>query len=170
MGNQPTCSCPSEYQGDQCQYSEFTCFHMSCCFVFSPVSSGDFTLPVRLPVLSYVRRILPQQRNVLTNLQRHQTLPVLQSVHRKPVRAGQMSVLWNGQVFYIPFERSHLQVHTLNANSVTAGGILCSLLTPTFCGCSCPNGQIQPSCYTCLNYCSRGQCSVDSRTLLPQCK
>uniref|UniRef100_A0A3Q2Z7I5 EGF-like domain-containing protein n=1 Tax=Hippocampus comes TaxID=109280 RepID=A0A3Q2Z7I5_HIPCM len=35
--------------------------------------------------------------------------------------------------------------------------------------CSCPNGQTQPSCYTCLDYCSNGQCTVDSRTLLPQC-
>uniref|UniRef100_A0A673BUV4 Low density lipoprotein receptor-related protein 1Ab n=1 Tax=Sphaeramia orbicularis TaxID=375764 RepID=A0A673BUV4_9TELE len=35
--------------------------------------------------------------------------------------------------------------------------------------CSCPNGQIQPSCYSCLDYCANGQCSVDARTLLPQC-
>uniref|UniRef100_A0A667YNG9 LDL receptor related protein 1 n=1 Tax=Myripristis murdjan TaxID=586833 RepID=A0A667YNG9_9TELE len=36
--------------------------------------------------------------------------------------------------------------------------------------CSCPNGQTQPSCYTCLDFCTNGQCSVDPRTLLPQCK
>ncbi|XP_028437900.1 low-density lipoprotein receptor-related protein 1 isoform X2 [Perca flavescens] len=36
--------------------------------------------------------------------------------------------------------------------------------------CSCPNGQTQPSCYSCLNYCSNGHCTVDTRTLLPQCK
>lgn len=36
--------------------------------------------------------------------------------------------------------------------------------------CSCPNGHVQPSCYTCLDYCANGQCSVDSRTLLPRCK
>ncbi|XP_030279710.1 low-density lipoprotein receptor-related protein 1-like isoform X1 [Sparus aurata] len=36
--------------------------------------------------------------------------------------------------------------------------------------CSCPNGQTQPSCFTCRDYCSNGQCSVDTRTLLPQCK
>lgn len=36
--------------------------------------------------------------------------------------------------------------------------------------CLCPNGRTQPSCYSCLDYCANGQCSVDTRTLLPQCK
>ncbi|TKS77601.1 Prolow-density lipoprotein receptor-related protein 1 [Collichthys lucidus] len=62
-------------------------------------------------------------------------------------------------------------------------GYQCELDKCLFCGtgkcltsssgevsCSCPNGQTQPSCYTCLDYCSNGQCTVDTRTLLPQCK
>uniref|UniRef100_A0A3B4APF0 EGF-like domain-containing protein n=1 Tax=Periophthalmus magnuspinnatus TaxID=409849 RepID=A0A3B4APF0_9GOBI len=30
--------------------------------------------------------------------------------------------------------------------------------------CRCPNDRIQPSCYTCLDYCANGQCSVDTHT------
>lgn len=84
--------------------------------------------PVLLPLLSCVRRVLSQQRNLLTNLQRHQTLPVLQPVRRAPVRAGQMSVLRNGQVFHLPFQPGHLQVRARNANGVIAEGILCGLV------------------------------------------
>ncbi|CAB1336713.1 unnamed protein product [Coregonus sp. 'balchen'] len=35
---------------------------------------------------------------------------------------------------------------------------------------NCPNGQTQPSCYTCLDFCTKGLCSIQPRTLLPQCK
>ncbi|XP_023125210.2 low-density lipoprotein receptor-related protein 1 isoform X1 [Amphiprion ocellaris] len=62
-------------------------------------------------------------------------------------------------------------------------GYQCELDKCVFCGtgkcltsssgevsCSCPNGQTQPSCYTCFDYCANGQCSVDPRSLLPQCK
>ncbi|MEQ2206785.1 hypothetical protein XENOCAPTIV_002905 [Xenoophorus captivus] len=37
------------------------------------------------------------------------------------------------------------------------------------CLCSCTNGHTQSSCYTCLDYCAQGQCSFDTRTLLPTC-
>ncbi|XP_035377067.1 low-density lipoprotein receptor-related protein 1 isoform X2 [Electrophorus electricus] len=36
--------------------------------------------------------------------------------------------------------------------------------------CSCANDRIQPSCFTCNDFCINGQCSVDPRTMLPQCK
>uniref|UniRef100_A0A3B3DQV2 EGF-like domain-containing protein n=1 Tax=Oryzias melastigma TaxID=30732 RepID=A0A3B3DQV2_ORYME len=61
-------------------------------------------------------------------------------------------------------------------------GLLCDLDKCQFCGtgkcltsstgeisCRCANDQIQPSCFSCLNYCTHGQCSVNPRTLLPQC-
>uniref|UniRef100_A0A8C2EPV9 Low density lipoprotein receptor-related protein 1Aa n=1 Tax=Cyprinus carpio TaxID=7962 RepID=A0A8C2EPV9_CYPCA len=35
--------------------------------------------------------------------------------------------------------------------------------------CSCTSGRIQPSCYTCEEYCANGQCSL-SATNFPQCK
>ncbi|KAA0708058.1 Low-density lipoprotein receptor-related protein 1 [Triplophysa tibetana] len=35
--------------------------------------------------------------------------------------------------------------------------------------CRCSNGRIQPSCYTCEEYCANGQCSL-GLTNLPQCK
>ncbi|MCJ8744682.1 hypothetical protein PDJAM_G00121600 [Pangasius djambal] len=34
---------------------------------------------------------------------------------------------------------------------------------------SCPNGRIQPSCYTCDGYCANGPCSLSAANL-PQCK
>uniref|UniRef100_A0A3B3RZD4 LDL receptor related protein 1 n=1 Tax=Paramormyrops kingsleyae TaxID=1676925 RepID=A0A3B3RZD4_9TELE len=36
--------------------------------------------------------------------------------------------------------------------------------------CRCPNGKIQPSCYTCSEYCVNGQCSVNPQTQLPECR
>uniref|UniRef100_A0A8C9VTS3 LDL receptor related protein 1 n=1 Tax=Scleropages formosus TaxID=113540 RepID=A0A8C9VTS3_SCLFO len=35
--------------------------------------------------------------------------------------------------------------------------------------CRCPNGKIQPSCYTCDGYCANGQCSINPQTQLPEC-
>uniref|UniRef100_A0A8C7TM20 EGF-like domain-containing protein n=1 Tax=Oncorhynchus mykiss TaxID=8022 RepID=A0A8C7TM20_ONCMY len=34
----------------------------------------------------------------------------------------------------------------------------------------CTNGRVQPSCYTCDEYCANGQCSVNQHTHLPECK
>ncbi|XP_029548487.1 low-density lipoprotein receptor-related protein 1 [Salmo trutta] len=36
--------------------------------------------------------------------------------------------------------------------------------------CICTNGRVQPSCYTCDEYCANGQCSVNPHTHLPECK
>ncbi|XP_042180439.1 low-density lipoprotein receptor-related protein 1-like isoform X1 [Oncorhynchus tshawytscha] len=36
--------------------------------------------------------------------------------------------------------------------------------------CICTNGRVQLSCYTCDEYCANGQCSVNPRTHLPECK
>ncbi|KAK6321281.1 hypothetical protein J4Q44_G00082570 [Coregonus suidteri] len=36
--------------------------------------------------------------------------------------------------------------------------------------CICTNSRVQPSCYTCDEYCANGQCSVNPRTHLPECK
>uniref|UniRef100_A0A674B3R5 LDL receptor related protein 1 n=1 Tax=Salmo trutta TaxID=8032 RepID=A0A674B3R5_SALTR len=36
--------------------------------------------------------------------------------------------------------------------------------------CVCTNGRVQPSCYTCDEYCANGQCSVNPHTHLPECK
>ncbi|KPP78525.1 low-density lipoprotein receptor-related protein 1-like [Scleropages formosus] len=36
--------------------------------------------------------------------------------------------------------------------------------------CRCPNGKIQPSCYTCDGYCANGQCSINPQTQLPECQ
>uniref|UniRef100_A0AAY4DFM0 EGF-like domain-containing protein n=1 Tax=Denticeps clupeoides TaxID=299321 RepID=A0AAY4DFM0_9TELE len=36
--------------------------------------------------------------------------------------------------------------------------------------CSCKNGRIQPSCYSCEEYCANGQCSFNPRTQLPECR
>ncbi|XP_029576228.1 low-density lipoprotein receptor-related protein 1-like [Salmo trutta] len=63
-------------------------------------------------------------------------------------------------------------------------GQLCELDKCEYCGpngkclpkasgevmCSCPNGRTQPSCYTCLDFCTNGLCSIEPGTLLPQCK
>uniref|UniRef100_A0A8C8C6R9 EGF-like domain-containing protein n=1 Tax=Oncorhynchus tshawytscha TaxID=74940 RepID=A0A8C8C6R9_ONCTS len=35
--------------------------------------------------------------------------------------------------------------------------------------CVCTNGRVQPSCYTCDEYCANGQCSVNQHTHLPEC-
>uniref|UniRef100_A0A8C7W7V4 EGF-like domain-containing protein n=1 Tax=Oncorhynchus mykiss TaxID=8022 RepID=A0A8C7W7V4_ONCMY len=35
--------------------------------------------------------------------------------------------------------------------------------------CICTNGRVQPSCYTCDEYCANGQCSVNQHTHLPEC-
>uniref|UniRef100_A0A674B2L0 LDL receptor related protein 1 n=1 Tax=Salmo trutta TaxID=8032 RepID=A0A674B2L0_SALTR len=35
--------------------------------------------------------------------------------------------------------------------------------------CVCTNGRVQPSCYTCDEYCANGQCSVNPHTHLPEC-
>uniref|UniRef100_A0A674BVJ8 LDL receptor related protein 1 n=1 Tax=Salmo trutta TaxID=8032 RepID=A0A674BVJ8_SALTR len=62
-------------------------------------------------------------------------------------------------------------------------GQLCELDKCEYCGpngkclpkasgevmCSCPNGRTQPSCYTCLDFCTNGLCSIEPGTLLPQC-
>uniref|UniRef100_A0A3Q3XIF9 EGF-like domain-containing protein n=1 Tax=Mola mola TaxID=94237 RepID=A0A3Q3XIF9_MOLML len=38
--------------------------------------------------------------------------------------------------------------------------------------CRCSNGRIQPSCYTCdaNEYCANGQCSINPRSSLPECR
>ncbi|CAL8401596.1 unnamed protein product [Arctogadus glacialis] len=38
--------------------------------------------------------------------------------------------------------------------------------------CLCPNGRVQPSCYTCdtNEYCANGQCSLHPLTRLPECR
>ncbi|XP_063064253.1 low-density lipoprotein receptor-related protein 1 isoform X3 [Engraulis encrasicolus] len=36
--------------------------------------------------------------------------------------------------------------------------------------CRCPNGRSLPSCYTCSDFCQNGQCTVNPRTSLPQCR
>ncbi|XP_035237468.1 low-density lipoprotein receptor-related protein 1-like isoform X1 [Anguilla anguilla] len=35
--------------------------------------------------------------------------------------------------------------------------------------CNCTNGSIQPSCYTCEDYCIHGLCSINTHTTLPEC-
>lgn len=60
-------------------------------------------------------RLLSKRRDLPANCKRHQTLPVLQSVHRTSVRPGQMSVLWNRQVPDVLFRRNLLQVGMLGA-------------------------------------------------------
>ncbi|KAJ8403984.1 hypothetical protein AAFF_G00343340 [Aldrovandia affinis] len=36
--------------------------------------------------------------------------------------------------------------------------------------CRCTDGRIQPSCYTCKEYCANGQCSINPRSQLPECQ
>ncbi|KAI1891106.1 hypothetical protein AGOR_G00160530 [Albula goreensis] len=36
--------------------------------------------------------------------------------------------------------------------------------------CRCTDGRVQPSCYTCKEYCANGQCSINPRSQLPECQ
>lgn len=128
--------------------------------------------------------ILSERWNLLTDIQRHQTVSVSHAVQRAALRAGQVSVLWRGQVPHAAHGADRLQVSPdSQLKSVNVFGTESnSILNFKRCFCeqnrendsffvwSCPNGHVQPSCYTCLNYCTHGQCSVDTQTLLPQCK
>lgn len=58
-------------------------------------------------------RVLSQWWNLLTDRQQHQTVSVPHSVHRIPVRTGQMSILRNGQMFDVVLGGGLLQVGTL---------------------------------------------------------
>lgn len=138
----------------------------------APVSRGDFPRPVLRPVLQL------RVKDSATTAGRACRPPTAPSSACAPTSTSDTSASWTSvssagraSVSRPPRAKSpagRRQLPTSTEPSWRA--MLCVSFIPALCACSCPNGQIQPSCYTCLNYCSRGQCSVDSRTLLPQCK
>lgn len=98
----PTCILGARFTDVLCAQRPLQGFSLSLLvFRVSPLSH----LSTRL-----VRGPLSQRRHLLADGQRHEALPLHQPVHRTPVRAGQVSVLWNGEVSDVCVGRSHVQV------------------------------------------------------------